>query len=377
LGIVSNTNLIQQAPFTPSRKFYHYTSRQANDPLVHYTLSDLAGTNDNNFITPPSQGVPTLSDRNISKINDRYQPWGGNPIRSLSTTGTDTNAFNLAIKDPLISKSDDWEFPTNKLPNLGWLGRVHRGTPWQTVYLKSALVDIPNWQKWSGNALDPLRMVPAQDWNLLDLFTVAPNDNASRGQMSINQTDIAGWSAILSGVNVLTNSSTSGDLNQVQPILKFDPLNIEPAGVNGTNSPLGRIVAAINRDRANVTNHPDQTFHRVGDILATPELTVASPFLNLTNSTQLQRGLSDPVYERIPQQVLSLLKVGEPRFVIYSYGQSLKPADRSIVQRGPFSGMCTNYQITGETATRTVIRIGGAPNNPSAVIESFNVLPPN
>ena len=77
------------------------------------------------------------------------------------------------------------------------------------------------------------------------------------------------------------------------------------------------------------------------------------------------------------QQILSLLKVGEPRFVIYAYGQSLKPADRSILSSGPFTGMSTNYQITGETATRTLIRIEGAPNKPRAVIESFNVLPPD
>ena len=29
--------------------------------------------------------------------------------------------------------------------------------------------------------------------------------------------------------------------------------------------------------------------------------------------------------ERIPQQTLGLLKVGVPQFVIYSWGQSLKP----------------------------------------------------
>jgi len=368
-----NSNLIQQAPFTPSRKIYQNISWQANDPLVHYTLNDLtdlARTNDINFISPPNNPAPVMP--NLSKINTRYQPWGGNPNLT-----PDETARNLALKDPLVNRSDDWDFPTNKLPNLGWLGRVHRGTPWQTIYLKSALVNEGTWAKWTGNAFDPERSVPSQDRNLLDLFTVAPNDNASRGQMSINQTDLPGWSAILSGVIVLTNSATDKELQENPLAAKFDPLVIEPAGVDGANSQLFRIVAALNRDRANTNANPDQTFHRLGDILATPELTVASPYLNVTNSTQLERGVSDPVYERIPQQVLSLLKVGEPRFVIYSYGQSLKPADRSIVQSGPFIGMSTNYQITGETATRTVVRIDGAPNNPRAVIESFNVLPPD
>jgi hypothetical protein len=98
--------------------------------------------------------------------------------------------------------------------------------------------------------------------------------------------------------------------------------------------------------------------------------------------------------------------------VIFAYGQSLKPADHSILTSGQFLGMCTNYQITGEVATRTVVRFEPSsplnpadlyaplnpaqnpvmpflknPNNgpavnspqippPHAVIESFTVLPP-
>ena len=62
--------------------------------------------------------------------------------------------------------------------------------------------------------------------------------------------------------------------------------------------------------------------------------------------------------------------------MVYSFGQSLKPAERSLVTAGgPFFRMCTNYQITAEAATRAVVRIDGAPANPHAVVESFNVLP--
>ena len=73
-------------------------------------------------------------------LNDRYMPWGGNvrihrsPIPIL---------INRTIKDPLVWSSDYWGFPANKLPTTGWLGRVHRGTPWQTVYLKSSDVLAP------------------------------------------------------------------------------------------------------------------------------------------------------------------------------------------------------------------------------------------
>ena len=50
----------------------------------------------------------------------------------------DANACNLAFKDPLVRVSDNWDFPANKFPTVGWLGRVHRGTPWQTIYLKAS-----------------------------------------------------------------------------------------------------------------------------------------------------------------------------------------------------------------------------------------------
>ncbi len=88
--------------------------------------------------------------------------------------------------------------------------------------------------------------------------------------------------------------------------------------------------------------------------------------------------LNDAVYERIPQQILGLLKCDNtPRFVVYSFGQTLKPAEASIVSSSQFFGLCTNYQIVAEAATRTVVRVDGAPDNPRAVVESFNLLPPD
>ena len=75
-----------------------------------------------------------LTDENLGVLNERYMPWGGNPL----LPGADPYPFFSAIKDPLVWKSDNWDFPTNKFPTVGWLGRVHRGTPWQTVYLKAS-----------------------------------------------------------------------------------------------------------------------------------------------------------------------------------------------------------------------------------------------
>ena len=73
------------------------------------------------------------------------------------------------------------------------------------------------------------------------------------------------------------------------------------------------------------TNFPPRPLKSVGDILQVPQLTVQSPFLNQTGD-QVKWGLDDFAYERIPQQILSLLRIGQSRFVVYAYGQALKPA---------------------------------------------------
>jgi hypothetical protein len=299
---------------------------------------------------------------------------------------------DLAVKDPMVLRSDDWDFPTNKFANVGWLGRVHRGTPWQTIDLKSPVANLNNtWMKWSGNGQftrnvgqfntnavpynfitnDAAFTHPINDRYVLDLFTTAINDNATRGQLSVNQTNLAAWSAVLSGVNVMPDAFTN---TFISPAGTYDPTSPPP---------VAYVVRGIQRTQ---TNYPGGVFRRVGDVLAVPELTVASPWLSTRTNL-----MSDAVYERVPQQILGLLKgADQPRFVIYSFGQALKPADRSLVTAaGPFFGLCTNYQITAEVATRAVVRLEGLPQYPSsltpqkpysnlrAVVERFNLLPPD
>jgi hypothetical protein len=388
------------APFQPFRNIHLVTSWQANDPLVHYTVGDLVDLVHTNVVIDALNPSPTA---NLGQVNGRYEPWGGNPSGgSASQTKTD-----LTVKDPLMLRSDNWDFPTNKFPNVGWLGRVHRGTPWQTVFLKSFSVPnytnwFLNWQKWTGNgqvvanlgqispnlvatnylANDASFTQPTNDWHLLDLFTTAFNDNATRGQLSVNQTNLAAWSAVLSGVLVLTNT----------PDLL--PLVIQPAGYYDPSNPttwpaLVRLFNGINVARSN--SSPRHVFGRLSDFLAVPELTMASPFLNTNSTPPLptldNNGLNDAAYERLPQQIAGLLKADPvPRFVIYSYGQTLKPeSTRAIVKSGAFAGLCTNYQVVAEAATRTVVRLEGVQPNHGAnpittlhpIIESINVLPPD
>ena len=146
------------APFAPYRPIYVHTAWQANDPLVHYTIGDLIDPL--NFIDTNRVNFTQLGTANIGQINGRYRPWGGNPKKNDPLTDT-----QMAVKDPFVTRSDDWDFPANKYPNIGWLGRVHRGTPWQTVFLKSTntmqMVGGPkgfaqsllNWQLWTGNPI--------------------------------------------------------------------------------------------------------------------------------------------------------------------------------------------------------------------------------
>jgi hypothetical protein len=225
------------------------------------------------------------------------------------------------------------------------------------------------WFAWSGSP----GTRPTNDWPLIRLHRCT-NENAARGLLSVNQTNLAAWSAVLSGVSVLTNLSPANVPLGGQPP-QFAEMIIQPDASVGLihNRQLRQIVNKINRTRLGEVLTNQQTipvFNRLGRILATPELTVASPFLNPQNI------VTDMVLERIPQQILSLLREDEPRFVVYAFGQSLREAPNSLyLQAGSFNRLCTNYQITAEYAAKAVIRIEGAPLNPRAVIESYRELP--
>ncbi len=383
-----NTNLIAQVPYTPTRTMYDYTLWQANDPLVHYLASDLNFMGPNGTSLQKSDAVPptyNVTGLALNQIGQRYQPWGLSG-QMMSLPGVDTNAYNLAYKDPLVEGSDDWQFPTNLFPSIGWLGRVHRGTPWQTVYLKSpnilvqsnallgASLGLKTWEAWVGstnNQFDAQNSSPAFDRWLFDLFTASPNQNATLGQLSINQTHLAAWSAVFSGIPVYTNA-TANYTNAI----------FQPAGTNGLNSELGIIWNSIQSTRTNTALNPQGSFTHLGDILAAPALTDQSPFLApLLNDPVQQQShseINEQMYEWLPQETLGLLKVGTPRYVIYCYGQALKPAQNGILAGGNYPLMCTNYTVVSEAAVRAVVEIQGTPGStPHVVLKNVNPLPPD
>ncbi len=333
-------SLIYQVPFAPVRKLVQRSSWAANDPLVHYTVEDLRDirmTNDVRFAVPPNL-MPTNS--NLGLVNDRYRPWLGNPNKTAEV-GDPTR------QDSLIISSDWWTFPARKFANIGLLGTVHRGTPWQTIYFKSGIY-TNDWAQWAGN----LGTHPTNDWKFPDLFTVAPNENAARGLLSVNQTESAAWAAVLSG-SLRSNGQHTG----------FPPASAE----------LKAVVEGLNRTR---NNYPSARFPTLGSVLSTPELTMGSPQWLGTIQNGSANTIPDSGYEELPIHFLSLLKADEPRVAVYAFGQSLKPADSSIVRvPGPFFQICTNYQVTGEVVTKTLIRFDGPVENLRSVVESFNILP--
>jgi hypothetical protein len=389
-GYVPNQTLIGaaetayaiQMPYTPRATVVQDIVWQVNDPLVHYMAGDLVNlttstftgspfnwynnyTYADNFATQPGSGFQSFLSwpGNLGKLNFRYQPWGGNP-----STGVGTNL--LAIKDPLVTCSDDWDFPDSQPLSVSWLGRVHRGTPWQTVYLKAPdVLSYPNyfgiygnngpnvWVNWTGdvNATDAAAMAPMQDWHLASLLACLFNTNDLLSLFSVNNPDPNAWQALLDGLTALTNNLSDAQLLPLTPP-QFGVLVIS------SNSTQASVIA--NAVETLLTAQPGQFFTDVGSILAIPQLTVNSPFLNWNDSVQQQRGISDEAYEIIPSQLLPLLRADSIGSVTTANGQV-------VVQFTGYDGHC--YAI--EVSSNLVNWISIGTNSPAGCVFSFTNSP--
>ncbi len=293
-----------QTPYTPMATVTCLTLWEVNDPLVHYLASDLAGSALNS--QPMKQIIPLT----FGILNDRYRPWGGN----VQFPNTDPNPYNLALKDPLVFSSDNWNFPTGQPLSSSWLGQVHRGTPWQTIYLKATDIlassgGLNTWTNWTGdlNAANATAMAPVQDRHLASLLAFMFNTNDFRSLVSVNNPDPNAWLGLLDGLTALTNP-TSG---------QFDPIIIS------SNSPQASIIAsAIQISRS---GQPNQFFRDAGDVLATPQLAEQSPFLSGLNPTNQ---ITDEAYEMIPSQLLSLVRADSIGSVAPANGPDRLPVHR-------------------------------------------------
>jgi hypothetical protein len=343
-------------PCRPTYVIQYPTNWVANDPLVHYTLEDLTWMGDTETLSVVDDSVPqglVPLTNSLGKVSPRYQPWG--------LTDGHTPATSMLFKDPSILGSIDWQFPTNKFPSVGWLGRVHRGTPWQTVFLKAdSSQSYAGWSNWANPnwVTYPYapETYPTNDWPLVDVFSSSLNDNAARGLLAVNQTNDAAWAAVFAGVIALTNANGTISGVPIGPI--NDTYNLVD---------LNSLYNGINAFR---TNQPNGIFHKVGYILGASALTTTSPFLGGNAATV--PGVTDEMVERIPQQTLSLLKVGEPQFAIFAWGQALKPKGPPYLGSGANANTYTNYEITGEFLSRTICHLVHT-NGLKMVIDSYNV----
>lgn len=157
---IDPTGLIAEAPFTPARRLELKRTYEVNDPLVHFTVADTSpplgalGV----LLLPAGVGaspMPRLTG--ISQMNRRYTPW----YESDEPISTDE-----AYRDPLIAHPDVWQFSNGTTLSHDWFDRIHRGTPWQTIYYGGGQAQIsPFWSDYSH----PL-MLPQNDRHWIEEF---------------------------------------------------------------------------------------------------------------------------------------------------------------------------------------------------------------
>jgi len=354
-GTTTNLLLSVDAPYAPTRYIVQYVTWQANDPLVHYLASDIDAPSPNNTTTPiqgvsvssaSAQTIAPLTSLNLGSLNDRYDPWGGYPQLSFEYGfQNDPNAYNLSERDPLVYSPDDWNFPAGQSLNSDWLGQVHRGTPWQTIYLKSSNIlssasGLNTWAMWTGDFnisanqyFDAVNSLPVQDWHLASLLASMFNTNNFTSLFRVNDPNQNDWQGLLNGLTALTN----GDA-------EIDPILIS------SNSPQAVLIAAaLESERA---AEPGQMFADVGDILATPQLAEQSPFLNGANTNNL----TDAACEIIPSQLLSLLRTD-------SIGSIALMNSQPVVQFTGYDGHPYAIQVSSDlvnwTSISTNFPVGG------------------
>jgi hypothetical protein len=142
----------------------------------------------------------------------------------------------------------------------------------------------------SGVTYDAFFTQPTNDWRIASLLVSLLSTNDPLSLASVNEPNAAAWGRLLNGLTVLTNSAPA----------QFDPVVIS------SDSPQAATVATA-LDAARFSR-PGQRFADVADILAVPELSVASPWLDTNGVAQLASSMNDEACEAIPAQLLTLLR---------------------------------------------------------------------
>jgi len=172
-----------------------------------------------------------------------------------------------------------------------------------------------NWCAWTGNAQlltnwiggygiswEAFYTQPTNDWRLASLVLSLLNTNDPRNLASVDQPNAPAWSSLLDAMTVLTNSAPG----------QFDLVIVS------SNSPQAAIVAAaLDAARA---SRPGQSFHDPAEILAIPELSLSSPWLDTNGLAQLHSTVNDEACEALPSQLLPLLRPDSTTAVSLSGG---------------------------------------------------------
>jgi hypothetical protein len=300
---VTNLGTSMILPFNPAAKVAVVKTWEVDDPLVHYHLDDLqfGGSSTNFQYLRPTQPATNIPPSSLGRLNDRYSPWGGRPNSSYEAP----TAYSRSLKDPGVTGSADWNFPSGMTLSSDWPGRVHRGTPWQTIYLKSDAAPLGGATGWTNQSPDVVQLPdgslfsrthPTNDWRMAAWLAQSWNTNDPRALISINATNTESWKARLAGLTVLSNNLSSPVLGQ-PPRFETNTIALDSPQLDG-------VIEGLERARA---FQKGGYFADVAAFLSVPELSAASPWLNVSGD-QLRWGLTDEAYEILPAQLLSLVR---------------------------------------------------------------------
>lgn len=304
------TNLVMRAPFRASRRISVYTSWQANDPLVHYLQGDLARLDIGDAIQELPLTAAPQELNNIGQLTQRYEPWGGNPSSSAVSRSAARRNTNPIFKDPLVRSSDDWNFPAGERLDPIALGRIHRGTPWQTLYAKAGEVwpgrdggARREWREWTGNAnrSDAALTFPQRDWHILSHLGRRFWPDKPNNLLSVNEPKRHRWLKALRGIEVLTNTVPD------EAWVNYDPTVVPQFETEVIRFKSPQAESIVDEIATNRLLEPKGYFGKVGDILGVEALSTQSPFLSLS-AGQRTEGISDQAYEAIPLQLLPKLR---------------------------------------------------------------------
>ncbi|HKQ38089.1 MAG TPA: DUF1565 domain-containing protein [Verrucomicrobiae bacterium] len=202
-GNNNNTNLVQQVPFAPARKMIISARWEANDPLVHALPEHLKDLTNNvvRYMVRPFLAVP-LTNQTLSQVNIRYRPWGGRP----GTSGY-AEAYDRRLKDAAVWNANDFDFPTGRNVNIDWLDRIHRGTPWQTLYFDGDVAPMDTWVRQLADSATH----PTNDWKIIDYLRRQLTFSGLPTPTRVVNNTIVGndgglWIATNAGTSVMNNA---------------------------------------------------------------------------------------------------------------------------------------------------------------------------